>query len=68
MNNKREYSVKILSGIDEISELTDNLLDMKRIDSAFELLLEKFVPSDYLTSDRSITATNQESQNSVLRE
>jgi len=45
-DQQREYSVKILNGIDDISRMTDNLLDMKRIDSGIELQIEKFVPSE----------------------
>lgn len=45
-NQQREYSAKILDGIDEISRMTDNLLDMKRIDSGIELQLDKFVPAE----------------------
>lgn len=43
---QRDYSAKILDGIDDISRMTDNLLDMRRIDSGIELQIEKFSPSE----------------------
>lgn len=64
-----EYSAKILNGIDEISRMTDNLLDMKRIDSGIELQLEKFVPSELF--DQAIEQLQPQIKNrkiQVLRE
>jgi signal transduction histidine kinase len=43
---QRDYSAKILDGIDDISHMTDNLLDIRRIDSGIELQIEKFSPSE----------------------
>jgi signal transduction histidine kinase/HAMP domain-containing protein len=45
-DQQRDYLAKILDGIDEISRMTDNLLDYRRIDSGIALQLEKFSPSD----------------------
>jgi len=45
---QRDYSQKILDGIDDISRMADNLLDMRRIDSGIQLQVEKVSPSDLL--------------------
>ena len=45
---QRDYSQKILEGIDDISRMADNLLDMRRIDSGIQLQLERISPSDLL--------------------
>lgn len=66
---QRDYLSKILDGIDEISHMTDNLLDMRRIDSGIELQLEKFVPADLI--DQVISEVQPQIKNrkvQVLRE
>lgn len=45
---QRDYSQKILDGIDDISRMADNLLDMRRIDSGVQLQVERVSPSDLL--------------------
>jgi len=45
---QRDYSDKILEGIDDISKMADNLLDMRRIDSGIQLQVEKVAPVDLL--------------------
>lgn len=45
---QRDYSDKILEGIDDISKMADNLLDMRRIDSGIQLQVEKIAPVDLL--------------------
>lgn len=47
-DQQRDYSQKILDGIDDISRMADNLLDMRRIDSGMQLQLERISPSDLL--------------------
>ena len=44
-NQQREYTNKILEGIDDITHMADDLLDMRRIDSASLLTVEKVSPS-----------------------
>jgi len=47
-DQQRDYSQKILDGIDDISRMADNLLDMRRIDSGIQLQVERVSPSDLL--------------------
>lgn len=45
---QKDYSAKILEGIDSITRMSDNLLDLGRIESGVELQLEKISPFDLL--------------------
>jgi signal transduction histidine kinase len=66
---QRDYSAKILDGIDEISRMTDNLLDMRRIDSGIELQIEKFSPSELF--DQAVEEIQPQAKNrkvQVMRE
>ncbi len=47
-SQQHDYSQKILDGIDDISKMADNLLDMRRIDSGIQLQVERVSPSDLL--------------------
>lgn len=47
-DQQRDYSQKILDGIDDISRMADDLLDMRRIDSGIKLQVERVSPSDLL--------------------
>lgn len=42
---QRDYSHKILEGIDEITRMSDNLLDMRRIDSSNQLKIGPVSPA-----------------------
>lgn len=47
-DQQRDYSQKILEGIDEITRMADNLLDTSRIDSANQLKIGRVSPSALL--------------------
>ena len=68
-DQQKDYSAKILDGIDNISRMADNLLDLGRIDSGAELQIEKISPFELM--DRVINLLQPQANNrkvQVLRE
>ncbi len=58
---QKDYSSKILEGIDNITRMSDNLLDLGRIESGVELQIEKISPIELL--DRVINLLQPQANN-----